>query len=65
MVDDQTIKFDMEFPNGLFLYEHNGVSYSIFSMNVEGKPEYKKRGAGASKDVALVLTVYPGSTAAP
>ncbi len=49
--------------NGLFVYVHTGADVATFRFNVEGKPEYKQRNAGAAKDACLVVTVYPGTTA--
>ncbi len=48
--------------NGLFLYVHAGTPLvQQFNFVVEGRPEYKKRNAGAVNDACLVVMVTPGS----
>lgn len=50
--------------NGLFLFVNQvGSTPTTFIMKVKDKPEYVRRNAGASKDAALLLTVFPGRTA--
>ncbi len=49
--------------NGLFIFVHNGEMVNTFSFVVDQKPEYKKRNAGARKEAAVIIDVYPGLVA--
>ncbi len=48
--------------NGLFLYVHNAGEVATLKIKIEGHSEYKQRTAGAAKEAAVVMTVYPGLT---
>jgi hypothetical protein len=51
--------------NGLFVYLHTGGEVETFRYTVEGRPDYVERNAGAVKNAAVLVTVYPGRTPPP
>jgi hypothetical protein len=48
--------------NGVFLYVHTGGEVDTFRFGVKNRPEYLQRNAGAIRDAAVIMTVYPGQT---
>lgn len=58
--DDLTSTRSSTSPSGLFVYLHDGGEPRVFSLSVEGRPEYPSRRAVGAPGLGLVLIVEPG-----